>query len=210
MNKFLVIYNLLYKNFGRQYWWPASTPFEVVVGAILTQNTSWKNVEQAIGNLKRHALLSPQKLNQQSLKRIAVLIRPAGYFNVKAKRLKNFIDFLFQKYQGNLDDLFKRPTMQLRTELLGINGIGPETADSIILYAAHKPIFVVDAYTKRIFKRHNLLNGYDNYEDVQGLFMNNLKPNTKKYNEYHALIVKLGKDYCRKKPRCEVCPLAKT
>ncbi len=201
------IYCRLYAAFGPQRWWPADTPFEVIVGAILTQNTSWKNVEKAIANLKKERLLSPLALKRVSANKLAKLIRSSGYYNQKAKKLKNFIAFLYGNYLGRLSKMFKQEPAQLRQELLGINGIGPETADSILLYAADKPVFVVDAYTKRILSRHNLIDEKSDYHQVQRLFMNNLKPDLKLFNEFHALLVKLGKDICKTKSNCGICPL---
>lgn len=202
------IYKKLYSFFGPQHWWPGETPFEVAVGAILTQNTNWGNVERAIGNLKSARALLPKKIHKMPVNKLAFLIRPAGYFNIKAKRLKNFINFLFKGYEGCLDKLFSRDIGALRGELLSVNGIGEETADSIILYAAGRSIFVVDAYTRRVFSRHNFLNDKASYQDVQKFFMQNLPKDVKMFNEFHALIVKLGKEFCLKnKPKCGQCPL---
>ncbi len=202
------IYNKLYLAFGPQYWWPGESPFEVMVGAILTQNTNWANVEKAIANLKRNKLLEARALHKLSHKRLASLIKPAGYYNIKAKRLKNFLDFFIGCYKGDVKSLSRVSLEEIRQNLLLINGIGPETADSIILYALNKPVFVIDAYTKRMLARHNLIPENAPYNQVQKLFMQKLKKNVKLFNEYHALIVRLGKDYCRKtKPRCDTCPL---
>ena len=202
------LYQKLYSCFGPQYWWPAETAFEVMVGAILTQNTNWQNVEKAIDNLKNHKLLNPQALHRLPQARLTSLIRPAGYYNIKAKRLKHFLEFLFKTYNGSLKKMSCRNLGDLRQQLLSVNGIGPETADSILLYALSKPIFVVDAYTKRILLRHKLIRRDTSYDEIQSLFMNNLKTNVKLFNEYHALLVKLGKEYClKKKARCEACPL---
>ncbi|MFH1202498.1 MAG: endonuclease III domain-containing protein [Candidatus Omnitrophota bacterium] len=201
------IYERLYKKFGPQHWWPADSPFEVMVGAILTQNTNWANVERAIRNLKKEKVLTAQKLKEINIKSLARLIRPAGYFNVKARRLKNFIDFIFSKYKGDLRLLKKVDIWQLRTELLQVKGIGAETADSILLYALDAPIFVIDAYTKRILLRHRLIEEDTGYSQVQDLFMNNLESDAKLFNEFHALIVRLGKEICKTKPNCCVCPL---
>src|SRR3972149_12314300 len=148
------IYKKLFTAFGPQRWWPGDTPFEVIVGAILTQNTAWKNVEKAIHNLKKAKVLQSKKMHDLSERELAKLIRPAGYFNIKAKRLKYFLNYLFDNYGGSLNRMFKKRTDALRRELLQVNGIGPETADSILLYAGNHPVFVVDAYTKRIFSRH--------------------------------------------------------
>lgn len=202
------VFDKLFKAFGPQYWWPADSPFEVIVGAILTQNTNWVNVEKAIKSLKKAGCLSGKKLHRLSAGKIAPLIKPAGYFNVKAKRLKNFTDFLFTRYHGDLKKMFSQDIGKLRRELLSVNGVGKETADSIILYAAQMPVFVVDAYTKRIFSRHNFFRESFGYDEVQKFFMENLPLNVKMFNEFHALIVRLGKDYCAKrKPKCSSCPL---
>jgi endonuclease-3 related protein len=201
-------YKKLYTTFGPQRWWPGDTPFEIIVGAILTQNTAWTNVEKAIHNLKKAKLLTPGKLHDLSQDEIAKHIRPAGYFNIKAKRLKHFLNYLFDNYGGNLKKMFKKRTDALRRELLQVNGIGPETADSILLYAGNHPVFVVDAYTKRIFSRHRIIKADADYHDVQGLFMKGLPHDVNLFNEYHALIVKIGKDFCKnRKPLCNKCPL---
>ena len=201
------IYQLLFDRFGPQIWWPGETPFEVLVGAILTQNTNWTNVEKAVTNLKSTDLLSPEKLHQLELSDLAGLIRPAGYYNIKAKRLKNFIDWLYEAYDGRLTNLDSVSTDKLRAELLGINGIGRETADSILLYAFSRPIFVVDAYTARIAVRHGLIEPDADYEQLQELFQSNLPQDVKLFNEYHALLVRAGKDYCKPQARCTGCPL---
>jgi endonuclease III related protein len=202
------IYQKLYSFFGPQNWWPAKTPFEVMVGAILTQNTNWGNVEKAIVNLKKHNLLNPRRLRGLTHKELSRLIMPAGYYNVKAKRLKNFLKFLFDFYKGDINKMSVVDTAVLRSQLLSVNGIGPETADSILLYALHKAVFVVDTYTKRIISRHGFIKEDAGYADVQRLFMDNLKQQEKLFNEYHALLVKLAKDFCRKsKPKCDSCPL---
>jgi endonuclease III related protein len=198
----------LFDRFGPQGWWPGNTRFEVVVGAILTQNTSWTNVEKAIRNLKAARLLTPEKMHAVDCKTLSGLIRPAGYFNIKAARLKNFTSFLFRDCSGSLDRLFMKDPATLRKTLLDVNGIGPETADSIMLYAGGKPEFVVDAYTKRIFSRHGLVSVDAGYDTVKAVFTENLPADTALFNEYHALIVKTAKDYCRtKKPLCGECPL---
>jgi len=204
---FLAVYKELYKAFGPQEWWPAKTRFEVIVGAILTQNTAWSNVEKAIKNLRKAHLLDPEKIKKLSAARLARLIRPAGYYNVKAKRLKNFIAFLYDKYGGSIDKLASGKSGVLRESLLRVNGIGPETCDSIMLYALKKPVFVVDAYTKRIFSRHGFFRQSCDYHDVQRYFMAGLPKSEKLYNEYHALIVRLAKEFCRTKPACISCPL---
>ena len=202
------VYNKLYKFYGPQGWWPGRSRFEVIVGAILTQNTAWSNVEKAIRNLKSSDILPlPLRLHKLGVKRLARLIRPAGYYNVKTKRLRNFTTFLKEKHGGDLNRLAKVKTPRLREELLAINGIGPETCDSILLYAFSRPVFVVDAYTKRILDRHGMDEAASGYEAAQKLFMENLPTDAKLFNEYHALIVRLAKDYCRTRPRCEKCPL---
>lgn len=202
------VYSRLYARFGPQHWWPGDTPFEVIVGAILTQNTSWKNVEKAITNLKRAHLLNAAALRPVRLARLARLIRPSGYYNLKAKKLAAFVRFLYEAHHGRLSHLFAQETGALRVELLAVYGIGPETADSIILYAGNKPIFVVDAYTRRIMARLGLSSEDASYDDLQRLFMDHLPRDTALYNEYHALLVALGKDVCRKRaPRCGICPL---
>ena len=201
-------YDRLFEFFGPQKWWPARSRFEIIVGAILTQNTSWKNVEKAIKNLRSAGVLNYQGLKDLSQRRLASLIKPAGYYNIKAERLKNFINFLNLEYRGNLSRMLKEKTLVLRQGLLKVKGIGKETADSIILYAAGKPVMVIDAYTKRIFSRHRLISPDSSYDDVQELFMDNLPKSPIFYNEFHALIVRLGKEYCVKKPRCDACPIA--
>jgi len=201
------IYDVLLKTFGPQHWWPGDTPFEIMVGAILTQNTNWGNVERAIAQLKREGLLTPEAMRDVSVEKLAQAIRPAGYFNLKAKRLKNFINFVFREYQGDLKRMRKVPLDILRSQLLAVNGIGPETADSILLYALDKPVFVVDTYTRRFLRRHNLIEDAIDYHGIQKMFMDVLPPDAGVYNEYHALIVRLGKDVCRPSAKCEECPL---
>ncbi len=201
------IYQLLFGRFGPQNWWPGETLFEIITGAILTQNTNWTNVKKAITNLKSADLLNPEKLHQLELSDLAGLIRPAGYYNIKAKRLKNFIDWLFQNYDGQLANLENIDTDRLRAELLDIKGIGRETADSILLYALGRPIFVVDAYTARVAVRHGLIEPDTDYEQLQELFQSNLPQDVKLFNEYHALLVRAGKDYCRPQAKCTGCPL---
>ncbi len=203
-----LIYSKLYAAFGPQHWWPGDSSFEVMVGAILTQNTSWLNVEKAIRNLKKHKVLAPDKLSRLSSRKTAKLIRPAGYYNIKTARLKEFLNFLLLKYRSNMRKMAAVNTFRLRQELLLVKGIGPETADSILLYALNKPVFVVDAYTRRVFSRHGLINKEADYHDVQDLFMRHLKPDVRVFNEYHALLVRVGKDFCLKsKPKCAICPL---
>ncbi len=200
------IYNILFGTFGPQHWWPGDTPLEVAIGAILTQNTSWKNVEKAIENLKREGLLDLEKLLGLSPERLKELIRPAGFYNQKTERLRSFLLWLHKK-GGCLTEINEN-TEKIRQELLKIKGIGKETADSILLYAMNRPVFVVDAYTKRILSRHNIISEGADYDTVQALFTNNLPLDVPLYKEYHALLVKLGKEYCRSRnPLCETCPL---
>lgn len=207
MNKLEIIYKKLYKAFGPQHWWPGDTSFEVAVGAILTQNTNWGNVEKAINNLKSARVLSAKKIHEMPISKLAQLIRPAGYFNVKAKRLRAFIDFLVTEYNGSMGKMKKEDLHILREKLLSVNGIGPETADSILLYALDKPVFVIDGYTKRVLSRHGIMEHDRPYHDFQALFHSEVKTNLKGYNEYHALFVMTGKNFCKPKPVCAVCPL---
>lgn len=200
-------YVKLYRHFGPQHWWPAQTPFEVIVGAILTQNTNWSNVEKALVNLRKKKVLSAKVLYRLSHKNLSDLIRPAGYFNVKATRIKNFLDYFFKVYNGQIALMKKKGISVLRNELLSVNGIGPETADSILLYALKKKTFVSDAYTKRFLSRHNVVDINGDYHTIKALFENSLPKKALLYNEYHALIVRLGKVYCKTKPDCEHCPI---
>lgn len=201
------IYRALARHFGPQHWWPGRTRFEVVVGAILTQNTAWANVEQAIARLRAARALNPARLHALPHAELAELIRPAGYFNVKATRLHAFTRRLHEEFGGALDRLFRLPTPGLRAALLAVKGIGPETADSILLYAAGRPAFVVDAYTRRLMERHRWLTPKASYDEVARAFTRALPPEVATYNEYHALLVALGKRYCRPTPRCAACPL---
>jgi len=205
----LRIYGTLRKKFGFLDWWPGDSRFEVIVGAILTQNTAWKNVEKAILNLKQAKELFPKAMLRMPAPVLAKRIRPAGYYNVKSRRLKYFLGFLFREYHGSLSRMFAGDGPILREKLLGVNGIGPETADSILLYAGEKPFFVVDAYTKRIFSRHGFVGESDDYGAVQEFFMSRLPRKVRLFNDYHAQIVNLGKFFCKRtKPLCESCPLA--
>ncbi len=206
--KLILIYEKLYKAFGPRNWWPGDSPFEVMIGAILTQNTAWGNVEKAIKNLKNERMLSPVKLRDIKFGRLKSLIKPVGFYNVKARRLKHFLNYLSGVYQNNIGKLKRRNLYILRKELLRVNGVGKETADSIMLYALNKPIFVIDAYTRRIFSRHRLTDENADYDSLQKIFMDNLPKKYKLFNEYHALIVELGKTFCKsKKPLCDTCPL---
>ncbi len=206
--KLLSMYRLLLERFGPQNWWPAEGPFEVMVGAVLTQNTNWANVEKAISNLKEAGALDIHRIHEMDTKTLARLIKPAGYYNIKAKRLKNFIRFLVEEYDGELEAFFSEDTHVLREGLLSVNGIGRETADSILLYAARRPVFVVDAYTYRIMARHGLVAEGVSYEEMQAIFMDNLQNDVELFNEFHALIVKVGKTYCKPKALCHDCPLS--
>jgi endonuclease III related protein len=203
-----LLYSILLQHYGPQGWWPGDTPVEVAVGAILTQNTNWKNVALAIDRLKEAGLLTAGALQELPETALAEYIRPAGYYNIKARRLKNFINFLFHRFGGSMAAMAAAPWELLRPELLAVKGIGPETADSILLYGLEKPTFVVDAYTFRILSRHGLAAEPSTYEELQAIFMDALPSETKQYQEYHALLVKVGKDCCRPKPRCATCPLA--
>jgi len=201
------VYRALYRHFGAQHWWPGRTRFEIMVGAILTQNTSWTNVEKAIARLRAARALSPARLHALSHRALAELIRPAGYFNLKAHRLHAFTAFLHHAHRGSLDRLFRLPTPALRSALLGVKGIGPETADSMVLYAAGRAQFVVDAYTRRLVERHDWMHPGADYHEVAALFTRMVPASVPVYNEYHALLVALGKHYCRPTPRCAACPL---
>jgi endonuclease III related protein len=201
------IYRRLYKAYGPQHWWPADEPFEVIVGAVLTQSAAWANVEKAIENLKKAKYLSPAALRRIPMDELAQLVYPSGYYNAKARKLKAFADWLGEGYGDSLEKLFSIPAIELRDRLLSVYGIGEETADSILLYAGNMPVFVIDAYTRRITGRLGLAPRAKEYRDYQKLFMENLQPDVKLYNEYHALLVKLGKEACRKRPVCNVCSL---
>lgn len=193
---------------GPMRWWPAKTPFEVIVGAILTQSTAWGNVERAMDNLRAANMLTPSAILKVAPSRLAALVRPSGYFRQKAKKLKSFVRFLKTEYGGSLKRMFRTPTRKLRDKLLSVHGIGPETADSILLYAGNHPVFVVDAYTHRIFGRHGLVSAKPDYEAVRAVFEGALPPHPPMFNEFHALIVITGKNWCRKSaPRCSDCPL---
>lgn len=198
-------------HYGNLRWWPADSPFEVAVGAILTQNTTWRSVERAISNLKSQNLLDPKKLSTIPDDILAGLIRPSGYYRVKTRRLKSFLAFLNDEFHGSLERLFSEDPWPLRKKLLSVRGIGEETADSILLYAGQKPVFVVDAYTRRILERHGIISGHPSYADIQKLFMDRLPRSAPLFNQYHALLVNTGKQFClKKKPLCSQCPLAAT
>ncbi len=202
------IYNLLLDHYGVQHWWPADGPFEIIAGAILTQMTVWSNVEQALDNLKAHGLLTTAALYRIPASDLANLIYSTGFYNSKTRKLKSFVNWLHDCYDDKLEDLFSLSISCLREELLSVHGIGEETADSIILYAAKKPIFVVDAYTRRIIDRIGLCSTESSYSCFQELFMRNIPADAKMYNEYHALLVRHGKEKCRVHPACCGCCLS--
>lgn len=206
--RLLDVYHRLYTAYGPQHWWPGEAPFEVVVGAILTQSAAWINVEKAIANLKSAGALTPEGLAQLPEAELARLVYPSGYFNAKARKLKAFLTLLSQSFAGDMGRLLALPASELRPLLLATYGIGPETADSILLYAAGQPIFVIDAYTRRTFSRLGFSPERDTYTAWQDLFQRHLPEEAPLFNEYHALNVRHGKDVCRSKPDCGVCPLA--
>lgn len=200
----------MFTALGPLHWWPGETPFEVIVGTILTQNTSWTNVEMALANLRREGLLTVEGIERADVRHLAALLRPAGYFRQKARKLKAFVRFLRAEYAGSLRRMFKTPALELRGKLLGVWGIGPETADSILLYAGEQPVFVVDAYTKRIFARHGWSSEKAKYEDIRWMVERQFPGDVQRFNELHALIVSVGKNYCRPKdPKCGECPLGR-
>jgi endonuclease III related protein len=207
-NNYIEAYRLLYDYFGPQNWWPGDSPFEIMVGAVLTQNTNWSNVQKAITQLKSENLLSYQSLCLLSVDEIAQLIRPAGYYNLKAQRLRNLLDMLTTHYHGDLESFLVDDLESARENLLAVKGVGPETADSILLYACGQPVFVVDMYTHRVFSRHNMVEEETDYSTMQDIFLNHLPQDTQLYNEFHALIVRVARSFCKKKqPLCGQCPL---
>ena len=201
------VYRLLLRHFSHAGWWPAESPFEVCLGAILTQNTSWTNVEKALAVLKRRGLLSFEALRPLPPSRLAPLIRSSGYYNVKARRVRAFLEFLGREFDGSVEAMARESPAALRERLLSVDGIGRETADSIVLYAAGLPLFVVDAYTRRVFARLGLIRGDEAYDVVQAFFVTRLPADSELFGDYHAQIVRLGKDVCRPRPRCHACPL---
>lgn len=202
------IYDTLYEAFGPQHWWPGETPDEIIIGAILTQNTAWTNVERAIVRLKSADVLSLRAIHEMEADKLADLIRPAGTFRVKAKRLKAFVDWLHDSHGGDLKTMFACSSGRLRESLLSVSGIGPETADAILLYAGNVTTFVVDAYTKRVLRRHFVIDANASYEQTKALFEKHVQRDAAMFGEYHALLVMLGKRFCRPKARCESCPLS--
>jgi endonuclease-3 related protein len=207
--RLLNIFRTLLLSFGKRNWWPGETELEIIVGAILTQNTSWKNVEKAINNMKAQGVLDVDTLHTITKDQLGEIIKPSGFYNQKSSRLKLFINVLHENFNKSIDNLKYYDTNDLRKLMLSINGIGPETADSILLYALNRPVFVVDAYTKRFLKNHQIYDGDDRYDDIQNFFMANLPLDTYLFNEFHALIVCLCQNYCKKKPECIKCPLNK-
>ena len=199
------VYRRLHAAHGPQHWWPGDSTFEIMVGAVLTQNTAWTNVEKAIANLKLAQALSPEAIAAAPHRRLATWLRPSGYFNIKAQRLRAFCQWLIRK--GGVKHIARLPTEDLRSELLQVHGIGPETADDILLYAFNRPVFVIDAYTRRIFQRLRLIRGDEKYEQLRQWFETALAADARLFNEYHALIVTHAKDVCRKRPQCSACKI---
>jgi len=202
------VYDRLLGVYGPQHWWPGESPFEVIVGAILVQNTNWKNVEKAIANLRQRDLLAPGVLADVPVEELAELVRPAGYYRMKARRLHNLLRLVVDRFDGDLAAMFATGVCALREELLGVNGVGPETADSILLYAGELPVFVIDTYTYRVMVRHGWVEPEIDYQGLQEYFETHLPEDVNLYNEYHALLVRVGHLHCRKTPKCEGCPLA--
>ena len=206
----LKIYNLLLEHFGHQHWWPTidnkNPKIEIMIGAILTQQTTWKNVEKAIRNLKNANLIDPKKLYNLPVNDLENLIKSCGFYKVKARRLRNFLKYFVENFDGNVNKMFNRSLEELRRDLLSVNGIGQETCDSILLYVGEVPVFVVDAYTYRLCKRYPIIHS-NNYEDVREFFEKNLPKDVNLFKEFHALIVELGKNFCKTKPLCDDCPL---
>jgi len=208
-NSYLEAYELLYEHFGPQDWWPGETPLEVMVGAVLTQNTNWINVTKAIDNLDKDGMLGYPQLIDMPVDRLAEYIQPSGYYNLKAKRLHNLLMMIENLYDGDLDCFFKDDMMSARENLLGVKGVGPETADSILLYACGHPVFVIDSYTHRVFSRHNLVEEETDYYTMQTTFMDHLPGDVQIFSEFHALIVLVAKKFCKKtNPLCDQCPLS--
>ena len=207
-NNYLEAYDLLYSHFGSQDWWPGETPLEVMVGAVLTQNTNWRNVTKAIDNLRQAGLLGYSQLLGLSVDELAEYIRPSGYYNLKAKRLHNLLEMIDLRYDGQLNNFLDDDMVSARENLLNVKGVGPETADSILLYACGQPVFVIDTYTHRVFSRHNMVEEETDYEIMQTTFMDHLPGDVQLFNEFHALIVLVAKQFCKKtNPLCEQCPL---
>jgi endonuclease-3 related protein len=203
-------FNSLFTALGPQHWWPGKTEFEVILGAILTQNTSWKNVELALLNLRAAGVFTPTAVERVHIRSLQALVRPSGYYRQKARALKAFVQFLRTEYRGSLKRMFATPTLELREKLLRVWGIGPETADAILLYAGQHPVFVVDAYTKRIMARHGWIGDKAKYEEVRWMFERQFPGEVERFKEFHGLIVTVGKNWCRKQiAECEKCPLGR-
>jgi len=203
------IFEYLFEHYGSQNWWPADNTFECVVGAVLTQNTAWKNAELAIKNIKSNMVLNERNLSDLPIEKLAQLIKPSGYYNQKTFRIKSLLNFINKEFDGKTGNMMHADKNELRNKLLSINGMGPETVDTILLYALNKPVFVVDKYTYRVLYRHGIIPINCSYDEMQEIFMQNLEEDYTVFNEYHALIVKVGKDYCGKKALCDNCPLNK-
>jgi endonuclease-3 related protein len=202
-------YERMLAKFGPQHWWPGDSPFEIMIGAVLVQNTAWRNVERAIENLRSAGVMEPHALYEVPPTELAELVRPAGYYQLKTKRLRNLLRLLVEQYDGSLEAMFNTGLAALREQLLTINGIGPETADAILLYAGGMPTFVIDTYTHRILARHGWLDYDASYAEIKDYFESTLPEDAALYNEYHALLVRVGKEYCKRtSPNCEACPLA--
>lgn len=209
MSILLDAYERMLAAFGPQHWWPGESPFEIIVGAVLVQNTAWRNVERAIENLREAGVMAPGAIARLDVAELAPLIRPAGYYQVKARRLHNLVKFIVDEYGGCLDTMFREEMSGLRASLLSIHGIGPETADAILLYAGGLPSFVVDTYTHRVVARHGWIDYDAGYDEIKDLFESTVPREVQLYNEYHALLVQVGKEFCRRSlPKCEHCPLA--
>lgn len=207
-NPFLDVYDRLFAHYGPQHWWPADSPFEVLVGAVLTQNTNWANVTLAIANLKAANCLNFRAMQSMPVESLAEYIKPSGYFNIKAVRLKNLLQMIEDQYEGELQFLCDDSLDGARENLLQVKGVGPETADSILLYVAEKPTFVIDTYTHRVFSRHEIVLEDNDYYGLQQEFLDSLPEDIALFNEFHALIVAVAKEFCKKgKPRCKECPL---
>jgi len=201
-------YRRLFRHFGPQGWWPGRTRLEIVLGALLTQNAAWANVEKALANLRRARLLSYQKLHRLPASRLSRLLRPSGFFRQKTRYVRHFLSHVRNHHRGSLARMLRRPTQTLRAELLSLTGVGEETADSILLYAAGRPVFVIDAYTRRVLARHKLATPDAPYSELQAFFHRHLPPSSQLFNEYHALLVAVGKSYCHPgQPQCSACPL---
>ena len=200
-------FDRLLQRYGPQHWWPGEGPFEILVGTVLVQNTNWRNVEKAIDNLREAGVMTPEKLFALDPEELSELIRPAGYYQVKTKRLRNLLRLVVDRYDGSLEEMFAGNMHALREELLGVNGVGPETADCILLYVGNFPKFIADGYAMRVAARHGWIEFEADYHGLQDFFESRLPAEAPLYNEYHALLVKVGKEHCKTKPICSGCPL---